>query len=230
MICVYDFAAQNYNKKSEIVSLRPIIFNFFAVICAKCNVRFAIRRALARKVETDADAVVLLGEFAHLVERGVSADGGDGLECGEQFLAFEEHRDTLGVAVCVAFDVEQERLQLQALVRGIERIGAAQCVTVDLARESAVFRKLEVGVGGCDAQFLIGLCQFFLGARGCHVTAGLGQQTFRGESASRLVVFPTAHEVGLREFVVADDVVDNVADGVGIGGGAEDGAEHAASR
>ena len=62
-------------------------------------------------VEADADAVVVLADFAELTGGLIAAEGSEGAQDGEEDLRLEEQGDASVFALGVAVDVEEPALQ-----------------------------------------------------------------------------------------------------------------------
>ena len=152
---------------------------------------------LAAHVEAEADAVVVLREVADGAEGTVAADGGNGLEHGEELLRLEEDAHAAGGLLGIGGQREEQGLHRDEALLGVVGVGAADGLAVDLSAELSVLGERELGVRRVDAEGVVVGGKLLLGGGGCHFAAGLCQQVLGGEGHAGLAVAPGADEVGL---------------------------------
>ena len=206
------FKEKRYLQRKKAWNLNPSLFS-----CAE-------GRGLLLHVEAEADAVVVLGELADLLDGAVAAHGCQELDDGEQLLGLEEQRDAAVLAFGIAVDAEQHALERDLGGLLVQGPRAAERLAGDGGLEGLVFVEDDRGVLAADAYLLVVGRELLLNLGGCHLAAGLGQQVLAGEGAARAAVLPCADESLSGDLVESDDA----GEGVGQCAAAADGLEQCA--
>ena len=180
-------------------------------------------------VEAHAHALVVLAQVAHSVQRGVAAQARKRLEHGEQLLRLEGVAQPARGAGYIAGHAHEQAFHLHGTGSLVIGPRAAQRNAVDLGLEAVVLVEGKIGVAALDAHLVVGRQQLLVDLCGSHSAASLGQQVLAGESASRLLVFPSAIEVAITEFHTAYHQIGKAVDGRGASQRAQHTSQQAAA-
>ena len=110
------------------------------------NLKFVFVYLFA-EIETNADAIIVFGDFADSTESGVAAQGSQRLDDGKQFLRLEENADARCVLGGETIEAEQQTaFQVDGVSLLVEGVSAAPSLSVYLGIEGAVLIELEISV------------------------------------------------------------------------------------